>query len=240
MKRKEEVNHFIQQHLEGKDILIKDGILEDEEKLICYLLPRMIQSPENHRPDGYINLDTTSYMVEHFEFNASMESEKAGSEQNRKLSVFDKDVEIHNGNFNGRIETESSKEQYIHNLIKNFKEHADRYSEYESETKKLLGEAKHIEGLIFLIEDKTFFGAVETKTRHPFEIVLTKEFAECWNQYENVKYIVLAGRCMSTDYCIVYSKNSLDRELKSIKDIDLLIMNNTNIMHHREEILWKK
>ena len=225
---KHEVTCFIEKYVLGRGILIKH-FNEEDVRLIRQIL---LNHTDFEKPDAYSIVGDDVYMLEHFQFDASLEIRKKKDPSKKVGSSLAMDLSKTRFNELSYINPESSVEHYINNLIEHFESHAKMYeNEYMQNIRNVIGADKNIKGLMFLIEDGTLFGAEEAikgeyeDDIRQFEIILTSEFMDVWKQYGFVKYIVVAGRCHNSDYAIIYTDKCKQIECEPIRDKRIFINN---------------
>lgn len=225
---KHEVSHFIENYVLGRGILIK-YFNEEDVRLIRQIL---LNHTDFEKPDAYSIVGDDVYMLEHFQFDASLEIRKKKDPNKKVGSSLAMDLSKTRFNELSYINPESNVEHYINNLIEHFESHAKMYeNEYMQNIRNVTGADKNIKGLIFLIEDETLFGAEEAikgeyeDDIRQFEIILTSEFMDVWKQYGFVKYIIIAGRCHNSDYAIIYTDKCKQIECEPIRDKRIFINN---------------
>jgi|GEM_PF-5575368 len=225
---KHEVTHFIENYVLGRGILIK-YFNEEDVRLIRQIL---LNYTDFEKPDAYSIVGNDVYMLEHFQFDASLEIKKKKNPSIKGGSSLEMVLSKTRFDELSYINPESSVEHYINNLIEHFESHAKMYEhEYMQNIRGVIGAEKDIKGLIFLLEDKTIFGAEEAiegeyeDDIRQFEIVLTSEFMDVWRRYEFVKYIVVVGRCHNSDYATIYTDKSKQIGCESIRDKRIFINN---------------
>lgn len=227
---KHEVIDFIIKYISGNNIFINPDSKIDEKfirNLICNA-----NYKKNFRPDGFSIIYKDIYMIEHFQFDASKETK--GSQLSKEFSLIDKKVKNAKKTISSVIETKSDVEIYINNLINHFVEHAKKILNYSNNINNEFPDKNNC-GLVFFIEDKTIFGAMNVE-REPFQIVLTKEFINAWQKYPDIKYIFLGGNFIGNDYCIAYSNLLLNKNYDSINNSKIFIMNSAQVIDVVEKI----
>ena len=217
-KSRNEVSEFREKFLSKRCFLV------DKDDLSWRLIRKILFDPiDSEEPDAYSIVDEGIYLIEHFQFDASIET-RDGSLLSIELA------KAQNKEF-AYILPKSDKIYCIKNLIKHFEEHAKKYEKYKENTLKRLDCKSEFKGLVFLIEDKTIFGAIDGDVLNtynkeiPFEFVLTSEFINVWKKYDFVKYIVIGGRCHNDDYCIIYPNICMGFQCDSIINRSVFIMN---------------
>ncbi len=236
---KNEVSYFIEKYILNRGIKKIQGLKYN------YLnnLNKMIDNAKDfERPDGYSLLDDECYLIEHFEFDASVQDEKFSSQLRKKEAMLDKEAtKILNCKIkestdaqncfmnNSNIAVNVSKDTYIKNLLRVFEEHSDNYIEYiDNLNGKGIKRDKF--NLCFFIEDKTILGAYYD-TGDPFVILTTKEFVDVWKAHENVKMIFFAIEGNGKRECYYVERESfIELEFPSINDVNLLITNSAQVL----------
>lgn len=217
-KSRKEVSIFRDKFLKKRHFLV------DKDDSSWRLIQKILFDPiDSEEPDAYSIVDDGIYLIEHFQFDASIET-RGGSLLSIELA------KAQNKEF-AYILPKSDKLYYINNLIKHFEEHAKKYEKYKENMVKKMDCKTEFRGLVFLIEDKTIFGAIDGdvlntyKKEIPFEFVLTSDFINVWKKYDFVKYIVIGGRCHNDDYCIIYPNICTGFQCDSIINRRVFIMN---------------
>jgi len=119
---------------------------------------------EYEAPDLYIKLENVVWVLEHFEFDCSRSNRKGSAfkkEESRVIRAEEKIKPTNQGTlFHDKIVAESSYDDYVKNVIKNFKSHYVKIGIYKQNLiKDRIADENTIFKVIFLIDDVSILGA---------------------------------------------------------------------------------
>ncbi len=233
---KKEVTKFIDKYLNKKVFILSN------EVLTCNIHDIINNAVDFERPDGYAIIENQCLIIEHFEFDPyihkkkSSEFRKVESDNERlQKKLFEKTNYIDETDYEYKmmkssITVHASKNDYIHNLERCFKSHANKYKYYQDNIKSQINDLS-ADHMCFFIEDKTIFGSYYKESQTPFLITCTKEFIELWEKYDFVDYIFIGLDGISSKPCYCLERHSLiNKKFLSINEMDIIITDSAQVI----------
>lgn len=153
------------------------------------LVKSLKQINEFERPDGFIILEDTLYLIEHFEFDSSKVNKK-GAQDRREFGRIKRTLEgcPVNTIYHDTVKGDRSISQYLENLLCNFHNHYKNIDLYIDNIKKYINGFSYIK-FGFFIEDTTVFGnsyKLKEKdsfpNRYSLHLAYCKEFIDLFEE----------------------------------------------------------
>ena len=236
MDNKKEFSNFIYKYISGKEIVYSENI---SLKNIREIIDIIYNGKDFEHPDGYSLIENELFMIEHFQFDASIEKKGSTLITDKKKIISEINKEIQTKEFvNKSLKTKSSVNDYYLNLKNHFIKHANQFEKYKIECSNWLKTTLKCNSLILFIEDKTIFGALNNNNNNniAYEIIKTKEFMELWKEYPNVKAIFLGGNMRDRKYCRIYLYEETQNNYETIENHNPIIMNDMQIIECKMEV----
>lgn len=185
------------------------------------LVKSLNQINEFERPDGFIILEDTLYLIEHFEFDSSKVNKK-GAQDRREFGRIKRTLDGYPVNtiYHDTVKGDRSISQYLENLLCNFRNHYKNIDLYIDNIKKHISGFSYIK-FGFFIEDTTIFGnSYKLKEKDSFPNRYSLHLAYC------KEFIDLFEESKKLDFCFCSISNSKNRSLD--------LINKENIYLYRE------
>lgn len=200
-------------------LVIKKYIINNRKKILdnsgFYEIEEFIKNVENikkfERPDFYLKVGNTIYMLEHFEFDNSPVSKK-GNYNKRERAIIYKEAErkINKGeeevHFRKSLKSTSYK-AYCKNAITNYNNHYNKISSYKEQLyKEGIADEKTIFKIGFFMEDTSSLPLIyvdECDGNFFVSIFTCKEFIEYFKKKTNVDFCFWATNFNDAPLCLL-------------------------------------
>ena len=200
---------------------------KDNDKLLLNI-SRHIKPYE--KPDFISLVGDTLYLIEHFEFDASLRKKNSSTlrealaDDNRKIDNFFKE-HPNNEMYCGSLSFKANAEIYLNNLFSSFNKHYKKIESYKDKVKK---EFKFKEcKIVFFIVDHTICGnfALLDTGVESVNPILSKEFEEFLVDKNDVDYLLIGveNNNNGTITCFCSRKAMLSNKIKKVSFKDKML-----------------